>query len=76
MAQLGKNLGHFISYHEDLPRVLMRSALTVTARLQAPWHLARRCAMLWWGRGEGGGLGSVQGWFHTVSSSPAEPREV
>ena len=28
MAQLGKNLGHFILYQEDLPGALVRSALT------------------------------------------------
>lgn len=76
MAQLGKNLGHFLLYHEDLSRVLMGSALTMTTRLQAHWHLAWRCAGRGGAAGREAGSGSVQGWFHTVSPSPAEPREV
>lgn len=43
MAQLGKNLGHFILYQEDLPGALVRSALTT--RLEVCGHLAWRCGV-------------------------------
>lgn len=58
VARLRKNLGHFILYHEDLPRALVGSVLTseTTGTWHAVWGCTRQC-----GTGGEAAWGSVQG---------------